>query len=121
EWAMATRFQADRNLEIISDQLCMPMDPSLDGQENGAKAGFDMTVTFERRDEFLLKITKPPVIKPAARYQTVRQALEAGPKFFAEIMEVLGSQDGREIALELDELREQGQMQRLENGEFSLQ
>ncbi len=120
EWAMATRFQADRDLEILTGELCMPMDPSLDGRETGAKAGFDMTVTFERKDEFLLKITQPPKITPAARYQTVRQALESGPKFFTEIMELLGSQDGREIALELDELRAGGQMQRLENGEFSL-
>lgn len=120
EWAMATRFQADRDLEIITGKRGMGMDPSLDGQKTGAKAGFDMTVTFARRDAFLLKITAPPRIEPAARYQTVRQALESGPKFFADIMQVLGSQDGREIALELDELRQRGQIKRLENGEFAL-
>jgi len=36
----------------------------------------------------------------------LREALEDGPKFFAELVAGLGSADGREIALALDALRE---------------
>jgi hypothetical protein len=35
-------------------------------------------------------------------------------------MEAVGSRDGREVALKLDELREAGILTRLENGEWAL-
>ena len=58
--------------------------------------------------------------KPAPRYQTVRQALAAGPKYFRELMEAVGSDDGREIALELGALHQEALIDRLENGEWTL-
>ena len=39
---------------------------------------------------------------------------------FGELVAALGSADGREIALELDVLREQGLVTRLPNGEWAL-
>lgn len=42
EWAMATRFQADRDLLIVSDAQCSKLDPAArDG--TGAKLGIDAT------------------------------------------------------------------------------
>ena len=55
-----------------------------------------------------------------ARHQSARQALENGPLYFAQIMDALGSKDGREVALQLDELREQGILARLDDGQWTL-
>jgi UbiD family decarboxylase len=41
DWALATRFQADRDLVVASGMRTLPLDPSLDGAATGAKAGFD--------------------------------------------------------------------------------
>ncbi len=40
--------------------------------------------------------------------------------YFAQIMDALGSKDGREVALALDELREEGVLSRLDDGEWTL-
>ena len=40
--------------------------------------------------------------------------------FFYQIMEALGSKDGREVALELNALHEQGMLTRLADGEWAL-
>src|SRR6202453_2521602 len=49
DWALATRFQADRDLVIHKGMRALPLDPSLDpGKRSGAKAGFDLTVAFGR-------------------------------------------------------------------------
>jgi len=53
--------------------------------------------------------------------QTVRAALESGPTYFVDIMRSLGSEDGREVALELDALRERGVLERVEHtGQWTL-
>ena len=51
---------------------------------------------------------------------SVRQSLEAGPKYFADILAAVGSKDGREVALELGTMRESGELTRLDNGEYAL-
>jgi hypothetical protein len=68
--------------------------------------------------EFIVPEAPPPPV--AARYQTVRDALEQEPMFFGALMAALGSDDGREIVRELDELRGQGLLTRLERGEYAL-
>ena len=60
------------------------------------------------------------VFKGPARYQTVEQALGAGPMFYADIVESLGSEDGREVASALDELRQAGKLSRDRDGRYSL-
>jgi hypothetical protein len=50
----------------------------------------------------------------------VRQALQSGPMYFAKIMESLGSEDGREIALALDEIRVAGELVRDADGRYLL-
>ncbi|MDC0033079.1 UbiD family decarboxylase [Alphaproteobacteria bacterium] len=119
EWALSTRFQADRDLVVQSGFRVLPLDPSLDGRRTGSKAGFDLTLPFGQREALALRVPEPPQ-KGTARFQTVREALQSGPMMFGEIMAALGSDDGREIVLHLDELRSEGVITRLEEGEYSL-
>ena len=123
EWAMSTRFRADRDLIVESGFPSMYMDILAGKDKTMAKAGFDLTLPFDLPKSIETEVPKPPVFaaKPP-RYQTVRAALEAsGPMRFMAIMEAVGSHDGREIAIALDELREDGVLSRLEpNGEWVL-
>ena len=50
DWALATRFQADRDFVVASGFRAVPLDPSLAGSRTGAKAGFDCTKPFGRAD-----------------------------------------------------------------------
>jgi hypothetical protein len=54
------------------------------------------------------------------RFQTVEQALSSAPMFYADIVEAIGSDDGREIACALDELREAGRLGRDRDGRYHL-
>ena len=119
DWALGTRFQADRDLVVESGFRAMPLDPSLDGKRHAGKAGFDLTIPLDRRDALEYKVPVPPK-RQTARFQTVRQALESKPLFFGDIVGALGSTDGREIVRELAELRRQGLITRLAQGEYAL-
>jgi 2,5-furandicarboxylate decarboxylase 1 len=99
DWALATRFQADRDLVVEGGFRAIPLDPSLRGAATGAKAGFDMTV----REKAPLPL--PPVYE-GRRFDSVEAALGDGPKFFVELMAARGSRDGREIVRDLERLRE---------------
>jgi len=46
DWAMATRFQPDRDLIVLAGMRTLPLDPSLTSGRVGAKAGFDLTWPF---------------------------------------------------------------------------
>jgi len=120
EWAMGTRFQAHKDLVVLTGMLGHPMDPSLGEDETGAKAGFDMTVPFGFGEKLLEKVTDPPVFEGAGRFRDVARALEGGPMYFTEIMQAVGSRDGREITLRLDELRNEGRLIRNEDGQYYL-
>src|SRR3546814_4601522 len=43
DWALATRFQADRDLVVQSGFRALPLDPSLDGRRVGAKRSEEHT------------------------------------------------------------------------------
>jgi 3-polyprenyl-4-hydroxybenzoate decarboxylase len=121
EWAVATRFQADRDLVIQTGFRAIPLDPSLEGARTGAKAGFDLTLPFGARDRVDLTVSRPPSFDAAAaRFQTVEAALADGPKSFGEIVEALGSDDGREIVRALDALRTAGRLARDADGRYRL-
>jgi UbiD family decarboxylase len=120
DWAMGTRFQADEDLVVLQGMMGMTMDPSLNGRRTGAKSGFDCTKPFGRDGELPLMRCAAKVFKGPARYQTVEQALGAGPMFYADIVEALGSQDGREIACAIDELRQAGRLSRDRDGRYYL-
>lgn len=73
--------------------------------------GFDAT-TGPAGDSMVKWRPAPPRVSRERRVDSVREALEDGPLYFREIMDALGSDDGREIVLELDELREKGVLTR---------
>ncbi|MCD6075738.1 MAG: carboxylyase, partial [Rhodospirillales bacterium] len=120
EWALGTRFQADQDLMVFPNMIGMPMDPSLQGRAAGSKAGFDCTAPFGRMNEIPLTRCAAKTSWGPARYQTVEQALEAGPKFFSHIIEAIGSDDGREVACALDDLRAKGKLSRDRDGKYHL-
>ena len=121
EWALGTRFQADQDLVVLQGMMGMTMDPSLNGRRTGAKAGFDCTKPFGRDGEIPLTRSGAKVFKGPARFQTVERALESGPMFYADIVEAIGSDDGREVACALDALRQDGRLCRDRDGRYHLQ
>jgi 2,5-furandicarboxylate decarboxylase 1 len=120
DWALATRFQADRDLVMASGFRVVPLDPSLGGARTGAKLGFDCTIPFGKTDAFEFSVPTPPVAKPAARHRTAAAALATGPASFLELMAALGSRDGREIVRELDALYAAKRLSRGDDGRYVL-
>jgi 3-polyprenyl-4-hydroxybenzoate decarboxylase len=120
EWALGTRFQADQDLVILQGIMGMTMDPSLNGRRTGAKAGFDVTKPFGRGHEIPLTRCAAKVFDRPARFQTVEDALGSGPMFYADIVEGVGSDDGREVACALDALRQAGRLGRDRDGRYHL-
>ena len=119
DWALATRFQPDRDLVIQSGMRTLPLDPSLYGARVGSKAGFDLTVRADKRSAIEFTVPAPPDIT-GQRFDSVRAALEDGPKSFSELMAALGTKDGRDVVVELEAIREEGILTRLEEGEYAL-
>jgi len=120
DWALGTRFQADQDLVVLQGMLGMTMDPSLNGRRTGAKAGFDCTKPFDRESEIPLTRSAAKVFSGSARFQTIEQALASVPMFYSDIVEAIGSDDGREIACGLDELRHAGRLGRDRDGRYHL-
>jgi UbiD family decarboxylase len=120
EWAFGTRFQADQDLMILHGIPGMSMDPSLQGRRTGAKAGFDCTRPFGRDGEIPLIRSAAKVFNARARFQNIEQALASAPMFYADLVESVGSDDGREIACGLDELRQNGRLGRDRDGRYYL-
>jgi UbiD family decarboxylase len=107
DWALATRFQADRDLVVQPGMRAMPLDPSLGPTRTWAKAGFDLTLPFVRPSEVRSiehSVPAPPRYE-GRRFLSVEAALADGPKYFEELMAATGSRDGREIVRELEQLR----------------
>jgi 3-polyprenyl-4-hydroxybenzoate decarboxylase len=117
DWALATRFQPDRDLVVMSGMRTLPLDPSLIGTRTGAKAGFDLTWPFGTGNRMEARVPAPPVYD-GARFTSLDAALADGPKFFAQLMAATGSRDGREIVLKLDALRGDGALERDDEGRY---
>src|SRR3984885_2171440 len=120
DWALATRFPADRDLIVGSGFRVVPLDPSLAGARTGAKLGFDCTIPFGKTDAFEFSVPAPPVAKKTAPRKSVVDALAAGPASFLELMAALGSKDGREIVRQLDALYTAQRLGRLDDGRYVL-
>ncbi len=119
DWALATRFQADRDLVVASGFRVVPLDPSLEGRRDGAKAGFDLTLPFGKAALQEWSVPAPPDLKSAPRC-SVRDALAQAPCSFMELMQHAGSEDGREIVRELEEFSKTHSLQRLADGRYAL-
>jgi 2,5-furandicarboxylate decarboxylase 1 len=131
DWALATRFQADRDIVVASGFRCVPLDPSLQGSRTGAKAGFDCTKPFGKSDSVEFTVPQPPQLPSLPARQAgresdggKRQSLEAallqGPATYLELMAALGTRDGREILRDFDRLYAQGRLKRLKDGRYAL-
>jgi 3-polyprenyl-4-hydroxybenzoate decarboxylase len=108
DWALATRFQPDRDLVLLGGMRTLPLDPSLaPGARVGSKAGFDLTWPFGSAGRLETRVPEAPRFA-GKRFASVAAALADGPKFFEDLMSAMGSRDGREIVRALDELRESG-------------
>ncbi len=119
DWALGTRFQPERDLFVEAGFRTLPLDPSLAGDRTGSKAGYDLTVPFSRRGALEFKLPEPPKFGPK-KCDTVLQALQTGPLHYGEILGAIGSRDGREVTVALDELRQAGKLERLEDGRYAL-
>lgn len=120
EWAMSCRFRADRDIVTQGGFSPHYMDPTMEEGDVMTKIGFDLTVPFGRPDRVDDRVAEAPRFERPARFRTVREALTSQPMHFAHLMEAVGSTDGREVALDLDELREEGILTRLDNGEWAI-
>jgi UbiD family decarboxylase len=120
EWAFGTRFQGDQDIVMLTGMMGQPMDPSLDGRRTGAKVGFDCTRPFGKGNQIIHTRCAAKVFDGAARFQTVEQALGSGPMFYTHLVEAVGSSDGREVAVALDELRNRGRLGRDRDGRYHL-
>jgi UbiD family decarboxylase len=122
-WAMTTRFRPDKDL-IVGNDFHSPfagLDHTIDANNTVAKIAFDCTAPHDTPNDIEhWRPTPPRMANTLARYQTVAQALEAGPKFFLQIMEGVGTRDGRDVALELEKMRQKDLVHRLPNGEWAL-
>jgi len=124
DWALATRFQADRDLVVASGFRAVPLDPSLAGSRTGAKAGFDCTKPFGKADGFDYDVPLPPVLPPSTKAERPRRSVEAvlaeGPATYLDLMAALGTRDGREILPIIEQLYAAGMLGRLDDGRYAL-
>jgi UbiD family decarboxylase len=119
DWALATRFQADRDLVVQSGFRALPLDPSLGGARTGAKAGFDCTLPFGDAAAIEHRIPEPPRFE-GSRFPSIEAALADGPKRFEELMAASASRDGREIVVAIEALRAAGRVARDGEGRYVL-
>ncbi len=123
DWALATRFQPERDLVVEGGFRTVPIDPSLYGSRIGSKAGFDLTIAQDRKGLMEFTVSKAPDIeemRQGTRFATVEAALADGPKFFQSLMAAIGTDDPRAIIPELEKLRKMGRLGRGGDGEFLL-
>ncbi len=112
EWAMGTRFQPERDLVVQGGFRTLPLDPSLDDDATtGSKAGFDLTWRFGSTNRMEATTPVAPTYT-GRRFDSIRAALEDGPKFFEELMAAVASADGGDVVRELEDLRNAGLLMR---------
>ncbi|MDB5601217.1 MAG: UbiD family decarboxylase [Xanthobacteraceae bacterium] len=119
DWALATRFQADRDFVVASGFRAVPIDPSLVGSRIGAKGGFDCTKPVGQTRGLGYSLPEPPRL-PKADRASVEERLTAGPATFLELMAATGTRDGRELLRTFDALYQAGRLGRLESGSYVL-
>jgi 2,5-furandicarboxylate decarboxylase 1 len=117
DWAMATRFQPDRDLIVLTGMRTLPLDPSITSGQVGAKAGFDLTWPFGTGTRLETKIPEPPRFA-GKRFASIEAALADGPKYFEQLMTAVGSRDGREIVRTLAGLRAREALDRDGEGRY---
>ena len=105
DWALATRFRPDQDIVVASGLRALPPDPSVGPDRTGAKAGFDLTWPFGSGGAFDRQVPARPVFGQGRPFASVEAALRDGPKTFVELMDAIGTRDGREVVAALATLR----------------
>jgi UbiD family decarboxylase len=117
DWALATRFQADRDLVVQTGLRAIPLDPSLNGAGTGAKAGFDLTKSGYHRGSVESFVPKTPSFDHP-HFESITDALRDGDKTFEQLMGAIGSRDGREIVAQLFDMQNKGSVALADNGKW---
>src|SRR5262245_31285742 len=123
DWALATRFQPDRDLVVVEGMRTLPLDPSLASANEarsprtGSKAGFDLTWPFGTGNRIEARVPEPPRFA-GQRFPSIAAALAHGPKLFEELMAAVGSRDGREVVRALEPLYADGSLARDAEGRY---
>ena len=117
DWALATRFQPDRDLIVAERLNAIPLDPSTGGAHQGAKCGFDLTLPYGQSGKFEWSVPEPPRYEGKC-FASLEAALADGPKRFEELMVAVGSRDGRELVRALEDLRRAKGLTRDAQGRF---
>src|SRR5262245_4565626 len=117
DWAMATRFQPDRDLIVLDGMRTLPLDPSLTRSRTGAKAGFDLTWPFGTSGRLEAQVPEAPRFAGRS-FASVEAALMDGPKFFEELMSAVNSRDGREVVRALEAMRKRTGLRRDAEGRY---
>jgi UbiD family decarboxylase len=120
EWAMSVRFRADRDLVISHGFPGFYADPTIEKDGSLSKLGFDMTAPYGQPANIELLRPHASRFEESAKHKSVREALKTGPQNFGKLIELLGTDDGRELILELDQLREEGILMRTSDGAWML-
>ncbi len=120
DWALATRFQPDRDLVIMSGLRTLPLDPSLVSGRVGAKAGYDLTWPFGSGGRMEARVPEPPRFE-GKRFASVEAALRDGPKHFEQLMTAVASRDGRDVVRALEALRDKVHLDRDAEGRYLIQ
>src|SRR6185312_7596535 len=107
--------------DLVIDEgfRALPLDPSLGPDKLGSKAGFDLTWPFGTGGAFDRQVPAPPRYD-GRRFASIQAALQDGPKLFMELMDAVGSRDGREIVRAMEEMRLSGSLDRDAEGRYRL-
>jgi len=120
DWAQCTRFRADRDILTEGGHFALTMDPTIDAEGKMVKVGYDYTAPFDAPPKIENLLTFAPSLNPTATRLSPRDALASGPKHFYQLMEAVGTTDGRELTLELHRMREKGAIDRTPDGLWCL-
>ena len=123
DWALATRYQGDRDTIQGSGFRVVPLDPSLGGGSAPAPRSASTAPSRSASGNSLeWGVPMPPVMPKANGHgkKSVADTLAAGPASFLELMIAAGSRDGREIVRELDALYAADKLTRNESGRYVL-
>jgi 2,5-furandicarboxylate decarboxylase 1 len=119
EWAISTRFRADRDLIVTPDLPGIHADPTRDAARNTAKMGLDCTMPYDLPDAIEWRRPSLPDTTRRAAEEPLR-ILGEGPKSFRQVLERSGDADARDVAMALETLLQSGRVKRVHDGKWAL-
>ena len=96
DWALATRFQPDRDLIVMTGHAHAAARSVADWAAASAPRPASTSPGRSAPRAAGVRVPEPPGFE-GKRFASVEAALADGPKFFEELMSAVGSRDGREI------------------------